>query len=72
MSNYCLLPNNCQKDFAEYLANQYGKDFGDRYLAVATNPNPFYKKSGSRGKSDKQLPQIKYAALKKVFDVVGA
>jgi hypothetical protein len=37
MTNYCLLPTKPQKDFAQYLANEHGKDFGDRYLAVATN-----------------------------------
>jgi hypothetical protein len=40
MTDYCLLPRECQKDYAAYLANQYGIDYSYRYLAVVTNPEP--------------------------------
>jgi hypothetical protein len=72
MTDYCLLPRKCQKDYAAYLANQYGIDYSYRYLAVVTNPfpNPASKKSGGRFTGSRELPQIKYVQLKKVFDVV--
>jgi hypothetical protein len=71
MSDYCLLPRSCQKDYAAYLANQYGKDYSDRYLAVVTNPvpNPASKKSGGRFTGNRELPQIKLGQLKQVFDL---
>lgn len=73
MSDYCLLPNKHQKDFAQYLTNQYGKDYGYRYLAVVTNPlSSGNGKFGGRLSGNRQLPQIKYAQLNHVFDVVGA
>jgi hypothetical protein len=71
MSDYCLLPRSCQKDYAAYMANQYGKDYGERYLAVVTNPfpNPTSKKPGGREKGNRELPQIKLQQLKQVFDL---
>ncbi|NJO93357.1 MAG: hypothetical protein HC820_01455 [Hydrococcus sp. RM1_1_31] len=71
MSNCCLLPNKNQKDFAEYMMNQYGKDYGYRYLAVVTNPlSSGNGKFGGRSKGNRQLPQIKYGQLNHVFDLV--
>jgi hypothetical protein len=70
MTDYCLLPDECQRKYAAYMANQYGIDYSYRYLAVVTNPKPnTSKKSGGRFTSSRQLPQIKYVQLKKVFDV---
>jgi hypothetical protein len=71
MSDYCLLPDECQKNEAAYMANQYGIDYGMRYLAVVTNPKPTptSKKSSGRFTGNRELPQIKYVQLKKVFDV---
>jgi hypothetical protein len=73
MSDYCLLPRSCQKDYAAYLANQYGIDYSYRYLAVVTNPepNPTSKKPGGRFTGSRELPQIRYVQFKKVFDVSG-
>jgi hypothetical protein len=71
MSNYCLLPDECQRNYAAYMANQYGKDYGERYLAVVTNPfpNPTSKKPGGRFTGNRELPQIKLQQLKQVFDL---
>lgn len=72
MSDYCLLPRECQKDYAAYMASQYGIDYAYRYLAIVTNPfpTPTSKKSGGRKRSGtRQLPQIKYVPLKQVFDL---
>ncbi|NJK51041.1 hypothetical protein HC931_25665 [Candidatus Gracilibacteria bacterium] len=72
MTDYCLLPDECQKNEAAYFASQYGIDYSYRYLAVVTNPfpTPTSKKSGGRKRSgSRQLPQIKLQQLKKVFDL---
>jgi hypothetical protein len=69
MTDYCLLPRDCQKDFAAYMTKQYGVDYGRRYLAVVTNPLPVVTgKYGGREKGNRQLPQITDVPLKKVFD----
>jgi hypothetical protein len=71
MSDFCLLPRSCQKEFAAYMANEYGIDYSYRYLAVVTNPfpTPTSKKSGGRLSASRQLPQIELQQLKQVFDL---
>lgn len=73
MTDYCLLPRSCQKDFAAYMASQYGIDYAMRYLAVVTNPfpNPTSKKSGGRLSGNRELPQIKLQQLKEYFALSG-
>lgn len=38
--NYCLLPNENQIRFAEYLGKRYGEIVKFNYFAIATNPIP--------------------------------
>jgi hypothetical protein len=59
MSDYCLLPTKPQKNFAEYMATQYGKDYGERYLASVTNPYPTKasKKPIQKTRTKKATPQ---------------
>ena len=71
MTDYCLLPRECQKDFAAYMSKEYGIDYAHRYLAVVTNPfpTPTSKKSGGRFTGNRELPQIRGGELKKVFEL---
>ena len=68
MANYCLLPSEQQKRFAQYLAKEYDAGTRERYLAVATNPAPCDNgRLCGKVHRDRRLPILDLSQLKRNY-----
>lgn len=64
MDDFCYLPTEGQKWYAEHLGREYGRSTKYRYLAVVTKQNlPNYGWFKGSARSDRALPQIEVRKL---------
>jgi len=64
MADFCYLPTEGQKWYADYLERQYGVKTKHRYLAVVTKQNlPNYGWFKGSAKSERSLPNIETRKL---------